>query len=555
MPYIMCTNGSVDLNPKGETEYRNYLTFHGKRGEIYCGRDPLYAYEVRDGECTVRVHCASGQVYKMTRYISGHDVMVVTIYFDANHDVINAGADILKGSDLGESGIKGMKQAVQNAVLADAIFQGAASAKGIVLPPVSDDDDDDAIDVDAMAAEYAEDGRVPVMVFLDDCGYSKLEVIRVIRKYTGMDLPAAKEITDKAPTHFVARFDADSGSEMAYMLAALSTAGASGRCPTMNATFNKSGVYVNGECLVPAGAVSANPEPVRSSSSYSSASHSKVQKKGKGGFLVIAALIVIAVVVFFTVIQPAQKYDNALALIEEGNYAEAYALLQEMSDGYKDVSELKKEYQWYGASVGDTLLIGCYEQDNDTANGKEEIEWLVLAVENGRALVISKNVLDAMPYHTNGDSYLVETTWAESNMRAWLNGEFFDTAFTGEESSRIPLSKLTNPDRVDQWYTVEAGEDTEDKVFLLSFEEYEQYLDNQSGRKANATAYAAEKVRLWNKGSSVDWRLRSPGAGEDFTMYVSDMGYLQDGGFRNNFEEVGVRPAMWIQLASAEADS
>ena len=36
--------------------------------------------------------------------------------------------------------------------------------------------------------------------------------------------------------------------------------------------------------------------------------------------------------------------------------------------------------------MGDYVFFGTYEQDNDTANGKEGIEWLVLAKENNRSL-------------------------------------------------------------------------------------------------------------------------------------------------------------------------
>ena len=36
-------------------------------------------------------------------------------------------------------------------------------------------------------------------------------------------------------------------------------------------------------------------------------------------------------------------------------------------------------------SVGDTIFFGEYEQDNNLSNGKEEIEWIVLAKENNKA--------------------------------------------------------------------------------------------------------------------------------------------------------------------------
>ena len=52
------------------------------------------------------------------------------------------------------------------------------------------------------------------------------------------------------------------------------------------------------------------------------------------------------------------------------------------------------------ASVGSTVFFGSYEQDNDTANGKEDIEWIVLAKEGNKLLVISKYALDCQKYNS-----------------------------------------------------------------------------------------------------------------------------------------------------------
>ena len=52
-------------------------------------------------------------------------------------------------------------------------------------------------------------------------------------------------------------------------------------------------------------------------------------------------------------------------------------------------------------AVGDIITFGHCEQDNDTTNGKEPIEWRVLDKnDEGQLLVISEKVLDAKPYNT-----------------------------------------------------------------------------------------------------------------------------------------------------------
>ena len=51
--------------------------------------------------------------------------------------------------------------------------------------------------------------------------------------------------------------------------------------------------------------------------------------------------------------------------------------------------------------VGGTVKYGSYEQDNNTSNGAETIEWTVLDIQGDKALVISKNVLDFQRYYPN----------------------------------------------------------------------------------------------------------------------------------------------------------
>ena len=96
-----------------------------------------------------------------------------------------------------------------------------------------------------------------------------------------------------------------------------------------------------------------------------------------------------------------------MAWIDSGKFAEAYAKLIAL-DGYKDSQEKAASiYAQYeiekikSAKIGDTITFGTYEQDNDTANGKEDIEWLVLAKEGKKALLISDKAIDCKTYHSS----------------------------------------------------------------------------------------------------------------------------------------------------------
>ena len=130
------------------------------------------------------------------------------------------------------------------------------------------------------------------------------------------------------------------------------------------------------------------------------------------------------------------------------------------------------------------ITFGTYEQDNNTANGAEPIEWLVLAKEDNRVLVISKYALDSQLYNAEWTS----VTWETCTLRTWLNETFLSNAFNPTEQSKIQATNVTadkNP-----WTNTDAGNDTLDKVFLLSFKEADKYFNSDTERRCAPTSYA-----------------------------------------------------------------
>ena len=92
-------------------------------------------------------------------------------------------------------------------------------------------------------------------------------------------------------------------------------------------------------------------------------------------------------------------------------------------------------------SAGDIITFGRYEQDGNTVNDPEAIEWQVLEVEDGHALLISKYALDEKKYNEKYEN----VTWETCTLRAWLNGEFYNSAFSSEEKGQIRQVTLKNP--------------------------------------------------------------------------------------------------------------
>lgn len=93
----------------------------------------------------------------------------------------------------------------------------------------------------------------------------------------------------------------------------------------------------------------------------------------------------------------------------------------------------KAEFKRTEIKVGNTIYFGSYEQDNNLDNGNEPISWRILSVDYGRALLLSEYVLEAKPYNETQEA----VTWENCTLRAWLNDEFYNTAFDYEQKKSI----------------------------------------------------------------------------------------------------------------------
>lgn len=194
--------------------------------------------------------------------------------------------------------------------------------------------------------------------------------------------------------------------------------------------------------------------------------------------------------------------------------------------------------------VGDTITYGRYEQDNNITNGKEEIAWRVLKVDGDRVLLISEKNLDAQPYNKTYTS----VTWETCFLRVWLNGVFLNTAFTRVEQEAILSTALKNEDNPD--YGTDGGQDTRDKVFLLSVVDAENFFSGDKERVAKNTAYAKMQGAFTSDSGGSWWWLRSPGGYQSYAAYVIASGFVYRGGIFVYDGRNAVRPAIWLDLSS-----
>ncbi len=186
--------------------------------------------------------------------------------------------------------------------------------------------------------------------------------------------------------------------------------------------------------------------------------------------------------------------------------------------------------------VGQYVEFGTYEQDGDNNNGAEPIEWKVLAVEDGNALLISKYVLDWQKYNETDE----KVNWSTCSLRTWLNKDFYSEAFNQEEINRMIDTVITSD-----------GIETYDLVFILNKTEMGTYFHSDAERISEPTeitklaAKDTQNSDFENKEGCWYWVC---GNGTlDKAPYVSKAGDIEG---KTDFVDwyYGIRPAIWITI-------
>ena len=196
----------------------------------------------------------------------------------------------------------------------------------------------------------------------------------------------------------------------------------------------------------------------------------------------------------------------------------------------QQIKPVHQSVSFKNAKVGDYVKFGNYPQIVD--GGSLPIEWQVLARENNKMLVISKYGLEARRFDSSSNN------WEDSEIRQWLNGEFYNRAFTEQEKKLIKGSSF--------FENLFGG--VVDKVFLLSKEEAEKYFANDDARRCKATDYAKNNGAYDVVGNGYSWWwLRSPIPSNRHHVYGVDIDGLI-GCDRVHDVVVVVRPALWINL-------
>lgn len=152
-----------------------------------------------------------------------------------------------------------------------------------------------------------------------------------------------------------------------------------------------------------------------------------------------------------------------------------------------------------------------------TWDGKP-IEWIVLKEENSHLLLITKTKIGNRRKYSNNNN----NSWKRSDIRAFLNGDFFNKAFNSDEQKLIVNAYLSKP------------ECTKDNVFILEWDEAKSLIGNDDEYNSNRQCHN-------------DWCCwwRTPDQNQSSKVMVSYPNACNCNTSANN--EFTIRPVIWIR--------
>ena len=222
-------------------------------------------------------------------------------------------------------------------------------------------------------------------------------------------------------------------------------------------------------------------------------------------------------------------------------------------DGFMKIPELitelpflenkdKEPTPWYKDMLGNYVLtfsFGHYKMQNvQWESGPfvwNELNWLLLDIDNskGQVLLLAENCVAQDFFYGEGSLSIDDgkSAWEKSEVRAFLNGKFFEEAFDEETKKLIiPRNKY------------------KDKIFILNKKEIEEkfkYEDLREGKIYYADDISG-RTEVWLEPTS--WWIDTEGEEDDHMCVMTADGHIDTYGREIDADETGIRPAMWVDL-------
>jgi len=202
--------------------------------------------------------------------------------------------------------------------------------------------------------------------------------------------------------------------------------------------------------------------------------------------------------------------------------------------------------------------------NNESIIGFGNYQWRVLDIKTDKMLILTDEIIEQRDYHDKKE----EITWEHSEIRNFLNNEFIERFNT---SDKHKINSIINKNENNPWYGSFGGNDTVDRIFLLSLDEVVRLYFGDSSRlldnpKKNQRYWFDRKDennikrRALFVNSSWWWWTRTPGKNSKVATYVHGDGNIgiQGNGisktsfntlhYRTQSNKGGVRPALWLKI-------
>ena len=267
--------------------------------------------------------------------------------------------------------------------------------------------------------------------------------------------------------------------------------------------------------------------------------------------LIILSLTSCGIVSFFKTDAAYTRCDRDGKPQDDGEYVLFGEYPQTIKTADVEITETVDERGYYLGSDGAyyaKVNAAPYKDEYTFTNGAsvtsgevyyfkvEPIRWRILSITDDKALLLCDSIIENKAYDAEKNN-----SYENSDIRAWLNGDFYETAF--DEAQR----------------NIVVAEGTEDKVYLLSsgdlmnadFGFNASLSEYDEVRKLRTTDYvrangAWMKTVAENYGNGSYW-LCSPIEGSSNKAWRIDSAGAADEGYVNH-SHYGVVPALFIKL-------
>ena len=230
---------------------------------------------------------------------------------------------------------------------------------------------------------------------------------------------------------------------------------------------------------------------------------------------------------------PLAEADPAVAYYV---FSENTAFKEQLLSAFGPVGDRRVE------EPSEVITFGRYEQ----GKGVEPIEWLVLErIKDGpktRMLLLSLYGLELRPFNR----FEFKTTWETSPLRQWLNEDFLQTAFDPDEIRAICTTHVVPDIPPKGERSGDPGNDTQDRIFLLSISEVLRYLPYQAARLCKPPKALIEPREAYGE-DYCSWWLRSPGLAPYQAANITAQAQVYKSTSISN-KYTAVRPAIWIEM-------